>query len=47
MYCDDIRNVRNVERRFLSVVDFVEIIEIIRSLACTIHLRHLGSEEWN
>jgi hypothetical protein len=42
LYCELIRGVRSVKRRVISMVDFVEIIEIIRSLALTIQLRHLG-----
>jgi hypothetical protein len=37
--------VRSVKRRFIALVDFVEIIEIIRSLAFMVNLRHLGGEK--
>jgi hypothetical protein len=41
LYCEYIPDVRYVERCFSALVDFVEIIEIFRSLAFTVHLRHL------
>jgi hypothetical protein len=41
-YCEYIPDVRYGRCCCIALVDFVEIIEIFRSLAFTVHLRHLG-----
>ena len=42
LYREYIPYVRSVKRRFIALVDFVEMIDIIRSVAFTVNLRHLG-----